>query len=306
MRRPAAADLLMISVTLIWGLNFSIMKHAYDHFHPLAFTTVRFIVATLTLAVILKLRGMSLRVERSDLPAFIGLGVLSQTVYQILFVLGLASTRAGNAALLTSLTPVFAYLAGVLLGRETFRQKVLGGILISFAGVLCIVVFGSKEMDFGQSVRGDLLILGSSLCWGWYTGGATRLVVKYGALRQTFWLMLTGTAVLVPALSRFVLRQDWLSIPPGAWLEFGYSTFLAIVYCYLVWSYALEHLGVSGTAVYSNVTPAVALVGAWLLLGERPAIAQLVGIALILTGILLVRSRRSRPPENWKTPASTE
>jgi drug/metabolite transporter (DMT)-like permease len=208
MRRPAAADLLMISVTLIWGFNFSIMKHAYEHFNPLAFTTVRFIVATLTLALILKARGMPLRVERSDLPAFIGLGVLSQTIYQILFVLGLARTRAGNAALLTSLTPIFAYLAGVFLRKETFRRKVLGGILISFAGVLCIVVFGSKEMNFGHSVAGDLLILGSSLCWGWYTGGATRLVVKYGALRQTFWLMLTGTAVLAPALSRFVLRQD--------------------------------------------------------------------------------------------------
>ncbi len=282
----------MVSVTLIWGMNFSIMKHAYVYFDPLAFTALRFTIAVLTLALVLKVRGIPLTADRADLPSLAGLGFLSQTLYQILFVLGLAATKAGNAGLLASLSPVFAYASGILLKREVFSRRVLAGMLLSLAGVVAVVLFGSKEIEFGSAIRGDALILGSTLCWGWYTGGATRLAVKYGALRLTFWLMLTGTAGLVPILIPSILHQDWFAIPARGWLEFGYSTFLSIVYSYVVWSFALEHLGVSGTAVYSNVTPMVALIGAWFLLGERPGLPQVAGIALILTGVFMVRSRR--------------
>jgi drug/metabolite transporter (DMT)-like permease len=68
------------------------------------------------------------------------------------------------------------------------------------------------------------------------------------------------------------------------------------VYSYLVWSFALEHIGVARTAVFSNLTPMVALLGGWLLLGEKPAWAQFAGIALILGGIFIVRSTRTRIP----------
>ncbi len=281
----------MVSVVLIWGINFSIMKHAYVFFNPLAFTALRFVVAVVTLGLILKVRGIPLKADRADLLSLAGLGFLSQTLYQILFVLGLDATKAGNASLLTSLSPVFAYISGLVLKREAFNRRVLAGMLLSFAGVVAIVMFGSKEIEFGTNLRGDALILGSTLCWGWYTGGATRLALKYGALRLTFWLMLTGTAGLVPILIPFVARQDWLSIPRLGWLEFCYSTFLSIAYGYIVWSFGLEHLGVSGTAVYSNITPVVALIAAWLLLGEQPGIAQAVAIVLILTGLFMVRSR---------------
>jgi threonine/homoserine efflux transporter RhtA len=61
---------------------------------------------------------------------------------------------------------------------------------------------------------------------------------------------------------------------------------------YLAWSYAIRNVGISRTAIYSNVTPLIALFGGWLLLGERPVIAQLLGAALILGGVFLVRTQR--------------
>jgi drug/metabolite transporter (DMT)-like permease len=133
------------------------------------------------------------------------------------------------------------------------------------------------------------MIITSSLCWGWYTGAAARLAIKYGALRLTLWVMLTGTLLMIPLFLPSMLHQDWLSVPFAGWAGFAYCTFLSIVYSYLIWSFALRHIGVSRTAVYSNLTPMVALFGGWLLLGERPALAQFAGMALILGGILIVR-----------------
>jgi drug/metabolite transporter (DMT)-like permease len=284
-------DLVLLSVTLVWGMNFSVMKGLYEHMHPLAFTELRFVVGVATLGLILRLRGLSLHVDRADLPALIGFGFLSNTVYQIIFVVGLARTRAGNAGLILAATPVFAYIAGLVTKRERYKSGVLAGILLSVAGVGGVVIFSSRGVALGSSWDGDLLMLASAVCWGWYTGSIGRLAAKYGALRLTFWIMLTGTAFLIPMLAPWALRQNWGAVPLSGWLAAAYSTFLSICYSYLAWSYAIERVGVSRTAVYSCVTPIVALAGGWALLGETPTAAQMIGVTMILSGVVLVRQQ---------------
>lgn len=290
--RLVLVDLILLSVILIWGMNFAVMKLLYSYFHPLAFNALRFTLTAVTMVCVLKARGESLRLDRTDVPAVIALGIVSTTFYQFLFVLGLARTKAGNAALLMALAPIFAYLTGVLLKREGFSRSVLGGILLSVIGVFAVIVFGPAELSFAATWKGDFMIVGAALCWGSYTGSAAPLIARYGTLRLTVWVILTGTTVLVPLSLPWVLRQDWLSIGPAAWLAFCYSTFLSIVYCSVAWTFALRHIGVAHTAVFSNLTPVIALFGAWLLLREVPTIWQLAGVFLILSGVFVVRSHK--------------
>jgi drug/metabolite transporter (DMT)-like permease len=292
----ARLDLLLISVIVIWGMNFAVMKEMYSYFHPYAFTCARFILASATLVLLVNLLGQPMRIKLADLPAITGLGLLANTVYQWLFNAGLAHTKAGNAALLGAAAPIFAYVVGVILKRESYSHRVLAGIMLSFAGAGIIVLFGSREIALGANWRGDMMIITSALCWGWYTGAAARLAIKYGALRLTVWVMATGTILMIPLFLPAMLSQDWGSVPWSGWVGFTFSTYLSIVYSYLVWSFALEKIGVARTAVYSNLTPMVALFGGWLLLGETPAWAQFSGIALILSGIFIVRSTRARIP----------
>jgi drug/metabolite transporter (DMT)-like permease len=292
MRRPDRVDLLMVSVMLIWGLNYAVMKDAYASFNPFAFTALRFVIAVLCVTCILKLKGVSLAVDRKDIPPLLGLGILTHAAYQIIFVIGLSTTKAGNAALLGALSPIFTFFTSLFLGYERFSRGVLGGILLSFTGVIAVVVFGSARIEFGGAMHGDAMIILSAVLWGVYPSAATRLAIKYGGMRLTFWLLLGGTASLLPILAPSLLRQDWSAISGLAWAEFGYATFLSIVYSYLVWSHAIKHIGASGTAVYGNMTTIVALGGAWLILGERPALAQIIGVVLIFTGVFIVRSRK--------------
>lgn len=291
--KPLFVDLLLFSVIVIWGMNFVVIKLLYSYFHPLAFNALRLTLASITMVLVLKVRGESLRLDRKDIPAVIGLGIVSTTFYQFLFVLGLFRTKAGNAALLMALTPIFAYLTGILLKRESFSRSILAGILLTIMGVLAVIVFGPRELSFGSTWLGDLMILGAAFCWGAYTGSAARLIGRYGTIPLTVWVTLTGTAVLVPLSLPWVIRQDWLSIGPVVWIAFCYSTFLSSVYCSMVWSYALRRVGVSRTAVYSNLTPIIALWGAWMLLREIPTFWQMAGVLLILTGVFIVRAHKS-------------
>ena len=285
-----------MTVVLVWGFNFAVMKLAYRSFHPMVFNAVRFTIASVTMMFLLKLQGVTLHIEREDMKAVIWLGFLGNPLYQFFFAFGLERTRAGNAGLLMALTPIFAYLIGILMKRERFSPGVLAGIILSLCGVAAIVFFSSTGISFTGTWRGDLMMITAAFLWGWYSADATRLLVKYGTLRLTVGTIVTGTAMMVPLSIPWLLNQNWSNIDQTAWLSLAYSAFLSIVYCYFLWGYGLREIGVSHTAVFSNVTPIIALLAGWLLLGEQPLPAQLIGVVLVVTGVFMVRSRKTAGP----------
>ena len=104
--------------------------------------------------------------------------------------------------------------------------------------------------------------------------------------------MIVGTAVMLPISLPWLTTQNFRGIPPAAWLGLGFSALLSITYSYFVWAYGLKEIGVSHTSVFNNVTPIAAVLSGWYLLGERPSLAQLAGVLLVLTGVFMVRTRK--------------
>ena len=291
-RKNYAVDALLLSTVLIWGFNYAIVKMTFRYFHPIAFNAVRFTVSSAAMFLVLKMRGEGLRIAAHDIRSILWLGFIANAFYQFLFVLGLARTGAGNGALIMALSPVFAFLIGVAMGRERFSRGVLIGIIMSLAGVAAIVAFGSEGISFAGSWRGDLLMMAASICWGWQSAESTRLLGKYGPIRLTVATMIAGTAMMVPMSLPWIIAQPWPSIAPIAWLGLGYSALLSIAYGYFVWAHALNTIGVARTSVFNNLTPIVALLAGWLLLGENPVASQMAGVVLVLVGVFIVRSRK--------------
>lgn len=190
-----------------------------------------------------------------------------------------------------ALSPVFAFLIGVATHREQFSHGVLAGIVLSLAGAAAIVAFGSGEWSLAGSWGGNLLMILAAVCWGWQSAESTRFLPRYGAIHLTVSTMITGTALMLPISLPWVATQNFRGIPPVAWLGLAYSALLSITYSYFVWAYALKRIGVSHTSVFNNVTPIIAVLSGWLLLSERPSMAQLAGVVLVLTGVFMVRTK---------------
>lgn len=293
-RKKYFVDFLLLTAVVVWGFNFPLMKLMYRYFHPFTFNVIRFVIASITMVILLRIRGESIRVDRQDLRGVIWLGFLGNTLYPFVFVLGLDRTKAGNAALLMALTPVFAFLIGVAMKKERFSPGILIGIFLSLAGVAIIVVFGSSEFSFA-SWRGDLLMIAAAVLWGWQSAESTRLLPKYGPLRLTVSAMIAGTAFMIPLSIPWFTHQNFRGIPAVAWLGLGYSALLSITYAYFIWAYAISTIGVAHTSVFNNVTPIVALIAGWFLLAEAPALPQFAGVILVLVGVFMVRSRNPVP-----------
>jgi len=288
----------------IWASNFSVVKFALRDMSPLAFNGLRFAIASIILWLTVQVGGRTATIDRRYWPALIGLGLLGNTVYQVLFIYGINWTLAGNAALMLATTPMFTTVLSMAFRQEKIATMALAGVALSFLGIALVVWGGTQAVAFSaDTVRGDLTTLAAAFAWSSYTVGSAPLVRRYGALPVTAVTMWIGALVLLAVSVPAFLAQDWSAVRPVSWVALLYSGAFAIALSYFIWYYSIRQIGTTRTAVYSNFIPVVALIIAWLTLGETPTWLQLTGASGILGGTILVRLGRIERQEVKEYPA---
>jgi drug/metabolite transporter (DMT)-like permease len=293
---PAHVRPVLLLMVIIWGINFPIAKAALAELPPLAFNALRYPLAALTLYLALRLKGRIRLPDRSDLLPIITLGLLGNVGYQVFFIYGLDNTRAGTASVLLAGTPIITALLSSLAGHEHVHARTWAGVVATFAGIIIVVLAGGPADAGASSLFGDLLMLAASFAWAFYTVGSRNYVVRYGPLQFTAWTLWIGALGLVIIGLPATLATDLGSVSAAAWAGVFYAGALSIGIAYLIWYHGVSHLGNTRTAAYSNLVPVVAILAAWLQLGEVPTAGQVAGAAVIIGGITLAQARLVRPP----------
>ncbi|HEX2168351.1 MAG TPA: DMT family transporter [Longimicrobiales bacterium] len=294
----ASAHAALLLMVLIWGINFPVAKDALSELSPLAFNALRFPLAALVVLAALRRRGGFLWPARGDRLRVFGLGVLGNVFYQQFFIFGLALTRAGTASLLLAATPIMTALLSAGLGHEKVGARTWLGVIATFLGIALVVMFGGAARQEGATLLGDLLMIGASVSWAVYTVGSRPFIERYGSVQFTAWTLWTGAIGLTLIGLPAVLRTDLTAISAGAWFGVVYAGALSIGLAYLIWYYGVRQIGNTRTAAYSNLVPVIALIAAWLQLGEVPTAGQIVGAGVILAGITLAQVRVTRQPRS--------
>jgi drug/metabolite transporter (DMT)-like permease len=228
--------------------------------------------------------------SREHWPRIVGLGILGNVVYQGFFILGIEITLAGNASILLATIPVWTLALSTLRRHESPDSLVWIGVLATLSGMLLVVLGSTMNLSIrGATLRGDLLIVGAAITWSAYSVGSRRLIRRYGSLSVAAWTLWVGAVGLIllgaPALLRTPLRQ----ITPMAWGGVVYSGVFAIGLAYILWYRGVQRIGNARTAVFTNLTPVVALGVAWAWLGEIPSVLQIVGVVVVLVGLSMAR-----------------
>lgn len=280
----------MLVVCLIWGLNFSVTKSAFTQFPPLAFTAIRFVIASALLVPLVRRLEGNEPMPPGALHRLVILGIVGNTLYQLGFISGLARTTASNSALILAAMPSIVALLAAGLGLEPARPRVIGGVLVATLGVVLVVL--ARGTGFGGgALTGDLLTLGAVGCWASYTLGLRTVPAGITPLRVTMVTTVAGAPGLVLAGAPEMLSMKWEQVDLLGWGALAYATLLSLVVAYIIWNRSVQLVGPSRTVIYMCITPLVAVAGAAIILGERPHPLQGVGAVLILAGVVLVRGR---------------
>jgi drug/metabolite transporter (DMT)-like permease len=282
------AEIGVVVVMVLWAGNFIVVKSAVAQLPPVGFTFLRFVLASVTLLLLLRWREGSVGLPRRDLIAILVLGAIGFGAYQILWTSGLTTVPAGDSALLIAATPVLVALLAVVARTDVLTPLKLLGVLISFAGVV-IVIGSGPGLTLGRSLVGEALTLAGAVCWSVYTAFGAPYVRRHSPLRATAWATVAGTVVLAPIALVQLGSLDHIPLGFDVIGAILFSGLLAAGVANVVVLNGVKVVGPTRTAALQFLVPALAVLLAFFFLQEPIRPGQIVGGLVIVAGVLVTR-----------------
>ena len=283
------------TVVLVLGMNFVAVKFSNKELPPFWGASLRFIIASILLLAILRIRKLPLPKGRALMGAAL-YGLFGFAINFGLLYWALTVISAGMASVLLATIPLITMFLAFLVGLEKLSWRGIVGAIIVIAGIGAI---------FAEQLRVDvpMIYLGAALLAA-ASAAASGIVVKYFPRSHPISTNLVGmslAAVVLLILSLILGETRGLPTLTSTWLALGWLIFSSIVgFVLMVW--VLSRWSASATSNIAVLTPLVAVVSASLLAGETPTGIFLGGSALVLVGVYVgaLSSRRSTS----KTPSA--
>lgn len=277
---PLRHVLAALSVALVWGLNFVVIKIGLKDFPPFLFSALRFLLAAFPAIFFVGRCGVPIRTL-----LFIG-GVLGVVKFSLLFLGIAAGLGAGLASLILQSQVFFSVILAARLYRESITRLDLYGLLLGSAGLLLI---GSQSGSPSLPLTGLVLVIAAALAWA-VANMAMRRLSGVAPFRFMVWMSLVP---IVPMLAlsalfegpRALYALSHLSLSGVAAL--AYVALLATLFGYAVWGKLLSLYPAATVTPFALLVPVFGLLGGWLFLGEHLSPPIIAGLAFILTALSL-------------------
>ncbi|WP_238897667.1 DMT family transporter [Achromobacter xylosoxidans] len=281
----------LAALGFIWGTNFIYMKWATALISPAQTVFVRVFFGFLPLAVMALQAKAITREQWRHLPHFAVMSMLATTLYYYGFVAGTALLPTSVAGLLSGSIPLFTFLCALLFLREerpTGRMAV--GVALAFVGI--VLSARPWEGAQGVSLSGVLWMMAGTCSLGVSFVYARRYLspLNLSPLALATWQ--TGLSVLtLLLLTNFhgitAITAD-LHATLGAIIGLGA---LGTGGSFLIYYYIIQKLGPVRASGATYIAPVVAvIIGA--MVGERVTGIELLALALILGGVVLIQTTK--------------
>ena len=280
---PLRHFLLVLTVCIVWAVNFLTSAISLKEFPPLLFTALRFVPLALLLIPWMKPPAPG------QWPRLVAVGVCIGVLHFGLSFWGLrlAGDLSSPAIVMQSYIPMSAVLAVVLL-REHVGWRTWTGIATSFAGVL-VLGFDPLVLDAPASL---VLMLVSAFCLALGTV-LMRSLVGVNALGMQGW---TAVFALAPLLvwSAFVEHGQIEALRTASWAAWGGAVYAALMSSLLghgLFYWLVQRHPVSTLTPYLLMTPLFAVALGIVFWGDRPGLRLYIGGAMVLAGVLVIALR---------------
>lgn len=276
------SNLLLLLAAAIWGLAFVAQRVGMQHVGPFTFNGVRFLLGSMSLIpLIFYFREYtdSSRIEHKGaaLP-----GILAGTVLFIgasLQQVGLQYTTAGKAAFITCLYIVLVPIIGIFL-RQSVGKGTWIGCILALVGLYFLCIKESSSLQFG-----DMLELIGAIFWSVHI-----LIIGYFSRRVDVlklscfqFLICSILSLLVAGITETIVINDLLSA--AAPILYGGICSVGIAYTLQV--VGQKYAQPAHAAIILSMETVFAVIGGFLLLGEKMGLPEIVGCGLMLSGMLV-------------------
>jgi drug/metabolite transporter (DMT)-like permease len=289
-------------VYVVWGSTYLAIRVAVEQMPPLLGMGSRFLVAGVVLALVLRLRGIDLRISRAELGGAAVLGLMLPFLGNGLVSVGESlGTPSGVAALLIAAVPIFVTLYRYAAGDRPRPWSVVG-VLLGFTGLAWLVLGGRDHRDV--PLAGAAFVLAASAFWAFGSWVQPRLRLPRNAFVITVYEMLTGGAMMAAAGLLHGERLRPGDYDASTWIAWGYLVVVGSVVAFSAYVWLLANAPIGLVATYAYVNPVVAVFLGWLILSEAVTHAVVVGGLIIVAAVAIVITVE-RPRRGDDAPASS-
>lgn len=286
---------MLTGLSILWGGSFLFGKMALSGFQPFTIVAGRLCLASLTLALILRIMAMPLPRGRQVWATLVGMGILNNAIPFSLIIWGQTQLGAGLASIINAMTPLFTVVvAHGLTKDEKLNAGKLAGVTSGIVGVAVLI---NPESTGGHPLA-LMSCLGATVSYGFASVWGRRFRHLPITPIQTAFGQVTASACIMIPLALLV-DHPWQSAQPGsvAILSLLVLGICCTGFAYILFFQVLSRAGATAASLVTFMIPPSAIVMGILVLGESLGLAQLIGMGLIGTGLAAVDGR----PLRWLT-----
>lgn len=281
------AALALSTTCLLWASAFVFIRKTVTVYTPADLALLRYAIASIVMLGLYFLRTHHNTVKLADLPKLMIMGFLGITIYNLALNTGETQVPSATACFIISQIPIISSLLAWLFLKEHLTRRNLLGLVISFSGVLLIAVAGFTQLGQGRSV---LLVLLSALCASIFSVMQKPMLKRIDPFQLVAWSIWIGTSLLL-----WWAPSTWhqLQTAPLAmtWDVVFIGVFPAAI-AYALWSYGIAHMPINYVVRFLYAMPLLALIMAWIMLGELPKLWSLVGGLIAVSGAILAGQKK--------------
>ena len=279
-----------------WGLNWPAVKVLLEGAGPWTLRAAGLTLGGLLLMATTLAAGQSLAVPRKFWGPLLVAGFLNVVCFNLLAVFAQLTMPASRAVILTYTMPLWSVVFARLMLGEPIDRLRWQALALGAIGIGLLSLPFLAEAAAGKLPTGLSFVLGAAITWAAGTVYTKRAQIPGGPLALTTWQIGLGAAVASVGMALFEAPRLELWRPEIA-ATFGYHVIFPQAAAYALWFGLLSRVPASTLALGTLLVPVFGVVGAVLLIGERPSAVDLGGFALILLAVVLdqgVRGWRAR------------
>jgi len=282
------AILQALFVTFLWSTSWVLIKNALNEIPPLIFAGLRYTIAFIILLPGVWKHKVEIRAfSAKEWRRLAALGLVYYTMTQGGQFLTLSHLEAVTFSLLLNFTTVLVAFFGIIALREVPSRLQWGGIVTFIAGVL--VYFLPASISGGKVL--GFTLAGFTVC----ANAAASLLGRSVNREKTIPpLVVTVVSMGVGAISLLGIGlavQGFPPISPTGWAIIVWLAVVNTALAFTLWNRTLRILSAVESSIINNTMLVQISVLAWLFLGERLALHNVVGLVLATVGVLMVQLR---------------
>jgi drug/metabolite transporter (DMT)-like permease len=270
-----------LGVVALWASAFPAIRVAAPDLGVIGLSIIRLAIAALTLLVIATVRRVRLPATR-DLGWVIACGFFGMTAYQLLLNQSELHVPAGTASIIVAAAPLVSVAVALVLFGERITPYTMVGSAVALGGV-AIVCLARSGLSLSASVW---VVIAAMVVQGIYHPLQRPLLKKYNCLEVATYTMVAGTIMTLP-----FVPSGWaelLDSSTAGWMAAIYLGLLPSALGFVLWGYVTARLPIAASTSLLYLVPPVAVLIAWLWLGEIPLAAELFGGLVVIAGVVVI------------------